>query len=221
MKLRIGMAVLALTLALPGLAGAHVTLQPKEAPAGSYVRLDVRVPNETDDAATEKVEVEFPEGFAGVLYEYVPGWSVDVQTEKLDEPVATDDAEITEQVKTVAWTADDDQATIQPGSFQDFGLSAKMPGGEAGSALTFPSIQTYDDGEVVRWIGAPDSDEPAPTVTLTGAVEDAHHAGAAPEEPGAPAAAPMAGHEGHIALAGVILGALGLLVALIALFRRR
>ena len=33
---------------------------------------------------------------------------------------------------------------------------------EPGTSLTFKALQTYDDGEVVRWIGAPDADEPAP-----------------------------------------------------------
>ena len=49
---------------LPAAAGAHVTLQPTEAPAGGFARLDVRVPNERDDAATRKVAVQMPPGFA-------------------------------------------------------------------------------------------------------------------------------------------------------------
>ena len=38
---------------------------------------------------------------------------------------------------------------------------------EPGKALTFKALQTYSNGEVVRWIGPPDADEPAPQVTLT------------------------------------------------------
>lgn len=56
-----GVAVLAAPAAM-----AHVTLQPKQAPAGGFARLDVRVPNESDDAATTKVRVQFPPGFASV-----------------------------------------------------------------------------------------------------------------------------------------------------------
>ena len=33
--------------------------------------------------------------------------------------------------------------------------------------LTFKTVQTYSDGKVVRWIGAPDSDQPAPTIDVT------------------------------------------------------
>ena len=43
-----------------------------------------------------------------------------------------------------------------------------MPEGKPGDKLTFKALQTYDDGEIVRWIGPEDADEPAPTVTLAG-----------------------------------------------------
>ena len=88
----------------------------------------MRVPNEQEDAATNKVEVEMPDGFAFVSYEPVDGWSVDVKTEKLDEPIEAEGEEITEQVDTVTFTADDPAAAIQPGQFRDFGLSVGMPG---------------------------------------------------------------------------------------------
>ena len=35
-----------------------------------------------------------------------------------------------------------------------------------GQTLAFPANQTYSNGEVVRWIGAPDSETPASRVTL-------------------------------------------------------
>ena len=64
MKKTIAVAVLAATLVVASAASAHVTLQPSEVPAGGFTRLDVRVPNETDNAGTTKVEVQFPPGFA-------------------------------------------------------------------------------------------------------------------------------------------------------------
>ena len=50
-----------------------------------------------------------------------------------------------------------------------------MPKGEAGEKLTFKALQTYEDGEVVRWIGPEDADEPAPVVTLTAADSGGGH----------------------------------------------
>ena len=69
-------AALAATLAVAPAAGAHVTLQPGEAPAGDFTRLDLRVPTERDNADTTKVDVQFPPGFLSVSTEPVPGWDI-------------------------------------------------------------------------------------------------------------------------------------------------
>ena len=211
-------------LAVPVVAQAHVTLQPKTAAAGAYVVENVRVPNETDDAVTTKVAVQFPDGFASASYQAVPGWAVKVVKEKLATPVKTDDGEITEGVKSITWTATSKADGIAPGQFQDFPLSVQVPG-KAGDTLTFKALQTYSDGTVARWIGAPDADKPAPQVQVTAAVDD-HHAGAAPAAPAAatgtattentsaPAVAPGGTDDSDsntLAIIALIVGALGLL----------
>ena len=201
-------------LAAPAAAGAHVTLQPSEAAAEDFVVLDVRVPNESDDAATTKVDVQFPPGFAFASYQPLPGWSVQVRTEKLDKPLTSHGEEITEQVAQMTWTADSAKVGIQPGQFLDFPISVQIPG-EVGEALTFKALQTYDDGEVVRWIGAPDSDEPAPQVTVTEG--EGHHGAAAEEDE---AEADDSDGDG-LAIIALIVGALGLLAGGAALARSR
>ncbi len=214
-------AVAAAALLLPATASAHVTLQPKEVPAGSFARLDVRVPNEMDDAATSKVEVQMPDGFLSASYEPVEGWSTKVKMKKLDEPVESHGSTISQQVDTITWTADDPDAAIQPGQFRDFGLSVGMPEGDgAGTALTFPALQTYDNGDVVRWIGEPDSDHPAPQVTLTAAADSEHGADEAAAD-AADAAGDSGGAPTWLAILGVVLGALGLIAGGAALSRRR
>jgi uncharacterized protein YcnI len=220
-------------LAVPAVAQAHVTVQPKTAAAGSYVVEDVRVPNETDDAVTTKVAVQFPEGFAEASYQAVPGWSVKVVKEQLATPVKTDDGEVTEGVKTITWTATSKADGIAPGQFQDFPLSVQIPG-KAGDTLTFKALQTYSDGTVARWIGAPDADKPAPQVQVTDAADD-HHASAAPaatgatattENTSAPAVAAGSTDDSDsntLAIIALIVGALGLLAgaAGLASTRRR
>jgi uncharacterized protein len=221
-------------VALPAAsASAHVTVQPKAAPAGAYVVESVRVPNETDDATTTKVVVQFPEGFASVSYQSVAGWSVKVAKEKLATPVKTDDGEITEGVKTITWTAKAKADGIAPGQFQDFPLSLQVPG-KAGDTLTFKALQTYSDGTVARWIGAPDADQPAPQVMVTAAAQDDHHAAggtattentSAPAATAAPATAAAASDDDSntLAIVALIVGALGLLAggAGLASARRR
>ncbi len=211
--------IAAFALALPAGAGAHVTLQPSEAAAGDFTVLDVRVPTERDDAATTKVDVRFPAGFAFASYQPVPGWSVDVKMSKLAKPITSHGEEITEQVSQMTWTADNDQAGIQPGQFLDFPVSVQIPG-EAGDALTFKALQTYDDGEVVRWIGTPDSEKPAPQVAVMEG--EGHHGSSEESESADSGDSDRSDGDGDgLAIAALIVGALGLLAGGAALVRSR
>ncbi|HEX7279061.1 MAG TPA: YcnI family protein [Solirubrobacterales bacterium] len=218
MKIKLILALFgAFALMAPASAGAHVTLQPSEAAAGDFTVLDVRVPNERDDSATTKVDVQFPPGFIFASYQPVPGWSVNVKMEKLAKPITSHGEEITEQVAQMTWTADSTGSAIQPGQFLDFPISVQIPG-KAGDTLTFKALQTYDDGEVVRWIGAPDADEPAPQVTVTEGDEE--HAAAAADHDEAESDDSDDGGDG-LAIAALILGILALLLGGAALARSR
>ena len=221
MKIRsyiVGAVVAALALA-PA-ADAHVTLQPPEAPAGGFTRLDVRVPTERDNASTTKVVVQMPPGFLSVSTEPVPGWDAELTMRRLDEPVEQFGEQVTEEVGRITFTADGEASAIKPGQFQDFGLSLAVPERRPGSMLTFKALQTYSNGEVVRWIGPPDSEEPAPQVELTPAEEEEAAAPAA-EEPAAPAATEEDDDGNGLAIAALIVGAAGLATGLAALFLSR
>lgn len=224
MKLKTNLALFVLlALALPASASAHVTLQPEEAAAGAFTVLDVRVPNERDDAATTKVEVQLPPGFVFASYQPIPGWSAQVKMQKLAKPVETDDGPITSEVRQMTWTADGDKAGIQPGQFQDFPISVQIPG-EAGDTLTFKALQTYDDGEVVRWIGSPDSEKPAPQVAVTEGGEEHHNAAPDSNEESSDDSGSDEHSDGAsegLGIAALILGALGLLAGGLALMRSR
>jgi uncharacterized protein YcnI len=167
-------AVAIATLALPASASAHVTVQPGSAPAGGFAKLDVRVPNERDNKGTVKVDVRFPAGFYFLSYQKVPGWKARVYKEKLDQPVNLGGFSVDEQYTRVVWRARKPKRDrIAPGQFQDFPLSVRVPDGDVGGELVFRAFQTYQRGERVAWTGAPDSDTPAPRVTLR-AAEESH-----------------------------------------------
>jgi uncharacterized protein len=217
--------VIALTLGLPAAAQAHVTLQPDEAPAGGYARLDVRVPNEEEAKDTTKVQIQMPAGFAHASYEPAAGWKVDVKKTKLAKPVKTEDGTITEEVAQITWTGDGKTGTIKPGQFQDFGLSVGLPDKKPGTKLTFKALQTYTGGQVVRWIGAPESDKPAPQVTLTApeAQSGAANVNAA-DTAAAPAAAATGDDDGPstgLVVVALVLGAAGLAAGGTALLTSR
>ena len=137
-------SVLALTLTAVAIAApaaeAHVTLNPRTAAANSFARLDVRVPNERDDAGTKTVVVTFPDGFYSVSVKRVWGWSAKVRMEKLATPIPSEDGDITEQVSKVTWRASGKANFIAPNMFEEFGLSMRMPN-TPGRTLAFPSTR--------------------------------------------------------------------------------
>ncbi len=218
-------ACLACAVAAP--AQAHVTVHPNAVPAGGFTVLDVRVPNEEAKAATTKVDVQLPPGFIFVSYSPVPGWKAKITFRKLAEPVEVFGEEHTEEADRVIFTATGEG--IAPGQFLEFPLSVAVPE-KAESPLTFKALQTYSDGEVVRWIGPPDADKPAPQVAVldakeaisdvpAGVAEVASH-GHDDSSSSSKAAAPAATDDGGddddgpstgLVIAALILGGLGLL----------
>jgi uncharacterized protein len=213
-------------LAVPGVAAAHVTLQPNTATAGAYTVENVRVPNEQDNAVTTKVDVQMPHGFVSASYEATAGWTVKVTKTKLAKPMKTDDGPVDEEVSRISWTADGKADGIKPGEFRDFPISVQIPG-KAGDKLTFKALQTYSNGDVVRWIGAPDADQPAPQVTVTAATAEGGHAAMssttkAVSEPGTPASSGSSdGASKGLAIAALVAGLLGIALGGTALVRRR
>lgn len=230
---RIALAVVAaLALLAPAAAQAHVSLHPNEVPTGSFATLDIRVPNEMESASTIKLAVQVPPGFLDISTEYMPGWTSKVLTSKLAKPVQTDDGEVTEQVREIVWTGDGKQGLIPPGQFLNFPISTEIPG-KAGEELTFKVLQFYDNGEVVRWIGGPSSEEPAPKIDVTaegGVLQDVAGSETAPPSP---SAAPLENGESNggssnsdsaskgLGIAALVVGALGLIAGGAALIRSR
>ncbi|MEV0199579.1 YcnI family protein [Nonomuraea sp. NPDC050691] len=226
-------AVAAVTVATALPALAHVTINPATAEQGGFTKVAFRVPNERDDASTVRVEVTFPTDhpLAFVSVKPVPGWTVKVTESKLPAPVKTEYGDLTEAVSTVVWSG----GKISKGEFQEFEVSmGKLP--EGVDRLTFPTRQTYSGGEVVNWADAPKTDgteaeHPAPVLKLTpaaakSAAPAATQAAASPA--GAPSDAPRlvaasSASDGTARLlggAGLAVGVIGIVVAVLALRRR-
>jgi uncharacterized protein YcnI len=154
-------------------AWAHVTVAPSSADKGATdVQLTFRVPSE-EDSPTTKVEIDFPADppLVGVLAQPVPGWTAKVTTQKLDTPIQTDDGPVSDIVSQVVWTADNAAAGIQPETYQGFDvLAGALP--DAGSEVVFKAVQTYANGNVVKWVdpvteGGPEAEHPTPVLPLT------------------------------------------------------
>jgi periplasmic copper chaperone A len=215
----VGSVAAAAVLLLAGPALAHISVTPDSALAGSAAVLTFHVPNEEAHADTTKVDVQVPTAhpIAQLLVKPVPGWTISVRTVTLAKPITTDDGQFTQAVSEVIWSG----GRIVPGQFQDFTVSADpLPAGV--SQLAFKAIQTYSNGDVVRWIdlpqpGQPAPDHPAPVLRLTTATAAktvaATSAGSASDGSGSDGTARV------LAMAGLLAGLLALVVA--SLRRRR
>jgi periplasmic copper chaperone A len=194
---RLGLAVAASTvavIALPLSAQAHVEVQPEAVPGGDFAVVAFRVPNERDDAATTKLRVILPTkpALGSVQTTAMPGWSTRTVTRKLAKPITMFGAKVDQVVSEVTWTAT--QGGVRPGQFQDFQLSlGQLP---TSGRLVFTALQTYGDGQVVRWNevsadSAVEPEHPAPSLTITApeaegsAAEPAGDSGAGASEGGA------------------------------------
>jgi uncharacterized protein YcnI len=163
-------------LAAASPAAAHVTVNPRTETQGGYARVAFRVPNESDSASTTKVEVFLPEKspIASVSTMAVPGWTVVVTKGKPATPLKAHGSDVTEVVTKLTWTATP-AAVIKAGQFQEFPVSlGPLP--EVDS-LVFKALQTYSDGNVVRWIDEPvpggeEPEKPAPVLTLAKAAAE-------------------------------------------------
>jgi periplasmic copper chaperone A len=161
-------AVLAVTFAAPA-ASAHVSVSSASAVQGGYAKVTFRVPNEKSNAGTAKLEIVLPtaQPIVSATTKPIPGWTVSVEQAKLPAPVKTDDGEITEAVSKIVWTAGPG-AAIQAGQFQEFDVSlGPLPKADQ---IVFKALQTYTDGEIVRWIeeptGGAEPEYPAPVLKL-------------------------------------------------------
>lgn len=223
-------------LLLVPMASAHVTAQPPEQTGGKFSVITLRVPNERDEPTT-KLEVQLPESLDAVSVKPVPGWEYETTKAELDEPREIHGEQVDEYVSKIVWTGGE----VQAGEYQEFYVSARLPEkGEFGDYLLFPALQTYEGGEVVRWIGKPedeegswdDVEEPAPHLMLKAAEGGGHGASAGATSHGddddsAKSDTPGVGNDDDLAseddlatvrimaAIGLILGALALILALL------
>lgn len=185
--------------------------------------MSFRVPNERDDAATTKLQIELPaeHPLRSVSVRPVPGWEVATEKTKLPEPVEADGGTITEAITKITWTG----GKIEPGQFQEFDVSlGPLPTGV--DQMMFKAAQTYEGGEVVDWdqptpANGAEPEHPAPVLALTPASGSGHGADA---KPTATAETPDETSDGTARLIGGIgigAGAVGIAVGGIGLARAR
>jgi uncharacterized protein YcnI len=216
-------------------ASAHVTVDPSSTSEGGYTKLTFSVPNESETAKTNRLEVKLPTDtpLTSVSVRPMDGWKARVITTDLPKPVQVDGATVTKAPTSVIWTAD---AAHQIGQneFQTFTLSVgRLPA--AGTTLTLPAAQGYTDGTTVNWAdtdahdhsaatssataGEAKKSHPAPSFVTTAAQGEA--APAVTEAPSALASTSSTGGDQTVGWIGLAAGLLGLATGVTALARTR
>ncbi|WP_406129657.1 YcnI family protein [Streptomyces sp. NBC_00989] len=222
-------------LAAAGVASAHVTVHPESYAKGATDGvITFRVPNEEDKASTTKVQVYLPTDHPvlGVLVSPQDGWTAKVTSTKLKTPIKTDDGTITDAVSEITWTG----GKIGAGHYEDFNVAfGQLP--DDTDQLAFKALQTYSDGNVVRWIeestGGEEPENPAPVLKLTAKGADAE--GSSTSAASATASKSSGGSADTskstasdsdstargLGIAGLIVGVLGLAAGAFAVVRSR
>jgi len=193
--------ILVFMLAFAGLASAHVTVQPSQVPANSYQVFTMRVPTEKE-IATVEVKLEVPADVNVSRFEPKPDWTYTLEKDA--------DGKIT----AVTWKTTG--AGLSATEFGQFSFQGKVA--ENAKELAWKAHQTYADGSIVDWTGAPDTDKPASVTTVTAASAGSDgHGAAAIEANGSEDSAARDPLTLGLAIAGLAAG----LLALIAAFMRK
>jgi uncharacterized protein YcnI len=221
-----------LLVPLAGAAAAHVTVQAPGATQGGFTKLTFRTPTEKD-VPTTKLEIVFPpeHPIASVRVKPQPGWTYTMTKGAPSVPLEQHGEPVTEVVQRITWTVAEGNKGIGPTEFDEFEVSAgRLPEVDQ---LVFKALQTYADGEVVRWIeepveGAEEPEKPAPVLELAPAEKGGHGGSSATAENGdeidteltSATAADDTATDG-LTIAALVIAGLALATAIGALLRGR
>jgi uncharacterized protein YcnI len=221
-------------------ASAPVTVDPSKTAEGGFTKLTFSVPNESETAKTNRLEVKLPTDtpLTSVSVKPIDGWKAQVVTTALPKPVEIDGATVTKAPTRVIWTADTAHQ-IGQNEFQTFTLSVgRLPA--AGTTVTLPAVQGYTDGTTVSWADTEDAghDHAAASASASASAEKEHHpapafvttaaeatgsATATPDAAPAASTAPAGSSSGSETAVwlGLVAGVLGLAAGVTALVRTR
>lgn len=169
-------------------ASAHLQVTPAQIEAGHPAELKFAIKSEFEQPTT-RFELLLPVEEAPDLQATagkVPGWKV--TTKKIAMPISPARKEAghlkTSGVGSIVWTAEPGKG-VKPKETQEFPVTLRnVPGADR---LAFRGVQTYKDGQTVRWFDVPGAEgdnvfQPAALVAVGG---------------NGPAPAPGGGHAGH------------------------
>jgi uncharacterized protein YcnI len=217
-------------------AAAHVSIDPPSVPKGSTAHVSFIVPNESEDARTNRVQVYFPpapEAIPEVAVEAMEGWHVSIRKQRLSSPIVTEDGSISEVVSSITWVANNTSTAIGPDEFAAFSINADGLPDDA-DEVVFRVVQSYNDGSTVRWVDpvsdtGPEAEHPTPVLELTDGTNASDGGATATTQPteasgsssGVTTISAQDDNARALAVIAIIVGGVALVAATGALMRRR
>jgi len=143
-----------------GTAGAHVVLEYQVAPAGSSYKATFKVGHGCGESPTRQISVQIPAGVQGARPMPKPGWTLDVQRDKLAAPYTSHGRTVTEDVVRITWTAKTPADMLPNGWYDEFVLAGQLPARTG--PLYWPVSQVCEAGRT-DW-----TEVPAPGQAMSG-----------------------------------------------------
>ena len=138
-------------------AGAHVTLENRQATPASYYKAVFTVPHGCAGSPTVKFRVQIPEGVIAVKPMPKPGWSLETGRAKYSTSYQHHGAAVTEGVREVTWSG----GKLADDNYDEFVLATYLTGSlKPNTTLYFPVVQECEQGSS-RWIEIPQEGKPA------------------------------------------------------------
>lgn len=156
-----------------GQAGAHIVLEQKSAPAGSYFKANFLIGHGCNGSATKSLRFVIPEGINAVRPAPKPGWQLALRTDPLATPYEQYGRKVTERVSDVTWNG----GPLADAQFDEFTMLVKLP--DKPVTLHFRVFQECEQGRN-DWVQMQEAGQPAPrwpavVLEVTPAVEKPHH----------------------------------------------
>jgi uncharacterized protein YcnI len=145
---------------------AHVVVEPAQARAGGYAKLQFRISHGCEGAATLRVRIELPPDTVVARAQPKPGWTLQTQRSPLAQPMdAGHGKQLGEAVTALVWSG----GPLPDEQFDEFALLMRLPD-RPGATLHFPVLQDCEKGSL-RWTevpgdGKPGTSGPAPALRL-------------------------------------------------------
>jgi uncharacterized protein YcnI/copper(I)-binding protein len=138
-------------LACQTAALAHITLEQREAKAGSGYKAVLRVPHGCEDSATTSIRVRIPEGLYSVKPMPKPGWTLTTLKGAYAKTYGDHGNKVAEGVKEITWSG----GKLLDENYDEFSFVGSLaPDLKDGTAMYFPTVQDCEKGST-QWVEIP------------------------------------------------------------------